>query len=301
MDDEMITIPVTEYESLRSCVMLHDKIPLIRDLNRLLQEKSQDVDRYKEKYEQSQSVLERTQKQLDKYLIDQETTSLSMRSVGSRSGINIRIKTPTPVSRSTKDSSNDDLIITDRAMDNPPVEHDETASLPGQPPRPRNNKDSLKSLPAHLATITSPGMSANLLKKLVQENLKLRKLVESKGKIPTVRAGCSSNYHSTANKHYKPLLTILSEESKSESIINLHLYLQYPAEAENVISELKLKLSRQEKLISELKIRLAVDGNGKNLDDSSLVIDENAELRKKVCIYSRHLGDCRDIASKRYF
>jgi len=181
--EQSISIPIREYENLRNTSALHDKQPIIRDLQLLLLNKEADLQRYKEKYEQTEIVLGKTQKALDKRLqseqaqlsipllrqsqaqqkntsqgliplqrTDSRTTSQDYKSVG-------------VVARATGETESDDTV----------------ASLPNSSSRPHilDEGRPIKSLPLGLS-VGSPGMSTTLLKRLVQENLKLKSQLEKR-------------------------------------------------------------------------------------------------------------------------
>lgn len=182
MDDRTIQIPIDEYENFRNTIMYQDKQPLIRELQQLLQDKEEDLQRYKEKLDSCTSVLNRTQKQLDKYM------------QFSKVDRPVRLVVPRAVNVS-KPSSTPEPTLVSRALDDAnnrtATEHDETHSMPATRTSNIIESDSehLKSIPIGLGMPgLAPGMSTALLQKLVAENLRLRKQLETgnNGKLPKV-------------------------------------------------------------------------------------------------------------------
>lgn len=168
---QMISIPIQEYENCRNILALQDKQSIIRDLQKLLMNKEEDLKRYKDKCELQESVLQRTQKALDKSIQSEQThTSLSLKTTANRAP-----RAVIPLKRSdskTKSTSYGQMEIVARAVGD---ESTPITSLPDQANRAGLIEDSssIRSLPPNLS-IGSPGMSTALLKKLVQENLKLK-------------------------------------------------------------------------------------------------------------------------------
>lgn len=175
MDEETIQIPISEYENFRKCFLYQDKQPLIRELQQLLQDRDEDLQRYKEKLEQCDSVLHRTQKQLDKFMqfnkVDRPIKVLVARSV------NIPNNRP---EKSDPEKSDPKVVARalDSAVNRKATEHDETTNATMSSHA--TDSDDLKSLPLGINMPGfAPGMSTALLQKLVSENLRLRKQLEA--------------------------------------------------------------------------------------------------------------------------
>lgn len=178
--EESILIPIREYENYRNHISLQDRQSIIRDLQHLLLNKEEDLKRYKEKCEHAESVLQRTQKALDKRIQSEQTQiSLPLRPVSKLPG---SIHLSRPVARTKPQPAAPAVAVISRALgqsdDIKSTSH--AASLPHQASRPGFTDDtsSLKSLPLNLG-IGTPGMSTALLRRLVQENLKLKQQAES--------------------------------------------------------------------------------------------------------------------------
>lgn len=177
MDDheESILIPVREYENYRNILSLQDKQSVIRDLQHLLITKDEDLKRYKEKWEQTELVLKRTQKALDKRIQTEQTQiSLPLRPISRPQPGSVQLTRP--VARTRPQPAAGVQVISRALGEVDPIKSDmPSASLPHQASRPNfmDDTSSLKSLPLNLG-IGTPGMSTALLRRLVQENLKLK-------------------------------------------------------------------------------------------------------------------------------
>lgn len=166
-----ISIPIRDYENYRNMVSLQDKQSIIRDLQHILNTKEQDLQRYREKCEQLESVLQRTQRALDKRMqLEHSQRSIPSRHSTSRPAI-ITLKRLD--SKPAKLASNCPEEVVARA-----VGETTNVSLPAPAVRSDDTNSSLKSLPTSLG-LGSPGMSSNLFKRLVQENLKLKAQLEN--------------------------------------------------------------------------------------------------------------------------
>ncbi|KAF6039084.1 hypothetical protein EB796_002630 [Bugula neritina] len=168
--EQSISIPIREYENLRNTSALHDKQPIIRDLQLLLlnkeatcrgkTQKALDKRLQSEQAQLSIPLLRQSQaqqKNTSQGLIplqrtDSRTASQDYKSVG-------------VVARATGETESDDTV----------------ASLPNSSSRPHilDEGRPIKSLPLGLS-VGSPGMSTTLLKRLVQENLKLKSQLEKR-------------------------------------------------------------------------------------------------------------------------
>lgn len=177
--EQTVSIPIQEYENYRNILALQDKQSIIRDLQKLLLNKDEDLRRYKDKCEQQESVLQRTQKTLDKCIQNEQShTSIPLKTSLNRQHRSIvQLKRSVSKPKSTTPGSGAVEMVS-RAVDEPATT---PASLPDQTSRPGLIEDSsaIKSLPLALGT-GSPGMSTALLKRLVQENLKLKAQVDKR-------------------------------------------------------------------------------------------------------------------------
>lgn len=182
MDDqqETISIPIQEYENFRNMAQLQDKQSIIRDLQHLLLNKDEDLKRYQEKYELTESVLQRTQKALDKCIqSEQNILSLPARPAATRQSRGI-IQLKRSDSRAKTSLGANSPPATVELVSRAIGEDSSTSSMPDQASRSTLIEDSsLRSLPLSLS-IGSPGMSTALLKKLVQENLRLKAQLEKR-------------------------------------------------------------------------------------------------------------------------
>ncbi|XP_067947600.1 restin homolog isoform X2 [Watersipora subatra] len=179
-EEETICIPIKEYENYRNCHKLQDNQSILRDLQKLLITRDEDVKRYKEKSELLECKLLKTQKTLDNCIQSEHLQSTSSLKTTAHRPVRVvaPLKKSQPKPMSTADSS-DTIEVVSRAIgDDSPVKKasSQTSSLTAQTRRLSISEDStnIKSLPPSLSVVGSPGMSTALLKKLVQENLKLK-------------------------------------------------------------------------------------------------------------------------------
>ena len=201
MDDqeESILIPIREYENYRNILSLQDKQSIIRDLQHLLITKEEDLKRYKEKCEQTELVLKRTQNALDKRIQTEQTQiSLPLRPISRPQPGSVQLNRPVARTRPQPAAS---VQVVSRALgEADPVKSDiPSASMPHQSSRPSfiDDTSSLKSLPINLG-VGTPGMSKALLRRLVQENLKLKQHLDRGHNPKTSKVGtCISMMYGT--------------------------------------------------------------------------------------------------------
>lgn len=176
---QTISIPIQEYENYRNILALQDKQSIIRDLQKLLLNKEEDLKRYKEKCQLQEAVLQRTQKALDKSIQSETLTSIPLKMTSrpqARSVVQLKRSDAKPKSVNMSGA----MEVVSRAVGDESSKTS-TSTLPDPASRSGLIEDSssIRSLPPSLS-VGSPGMSTALLRRLVQENLKLKAQLEKR-------------------------------------------------------------------------------------------------------------------------
>jgi len=167
---------------------------IIKQLQSLLIAKDEDLKRYREKYEQCNTVLQRTQRQLDNCLQYEQQQFASAPHMDHRPMTVSQTVTLVREPESPRVAETGELGLAPRSVGvaepaAPQEDGEPVRFVQSLPIRQTENSDRpevhLRSLPA---TLTSPGASTVLLQKLIHENIQLKSKLKSSSSRSRVSA-----------------------------------------------------------------------------------------------------------------
>jgi len=194
MNGDSISIPIRDYETLMNTSIIQVNHSIIKQLQSLLIAKDEDLKRYREKYEQCNTVLQRTQRQLDNCLQYEQQQFASAPHMDHRPMTVSQTVTLVREPESPRVAETGELGLAPRSVGvaepaAPQEDGEPVRFVQSLPIRQTENSDRpevhLRSLPA---TLTSPGASTVLLQKLIHENIQLKSKLKSSSSRSRVSA-----------------------------------------------------------------------------------------------------------------